>query len=59
MYNDVFRITIPNVLKELHPEVYYWETSPSQSSWTTKNIHSGDIHFWRVWAGGYAIEEYE
>lgn len=59
MYSDVFRVTLPNVLKEEHPEVFYWETSPSVSSWTTKNINSGDIHFWRVWGAGTPIEEYE
>jgi beta-mannosidase len=59
MYNDVFKGVLPKVLKEEHPEVYYWETSPSVSSSSTKTLSSGDIHFWRVWAAGSPIEEYE
>ena len=59
MYGDVFRGVLPNVLKEEHPEVYYWETSPSASSSSTRTLASGDIHFWRVWAAGAPIEEYE
>jgi beta-mannosidase len=59
MYGDIFRGVLPKVLSELHPEVYYWETSPSVSSSSTKTISSGDIHFWRVWAAGAPIEEYE
>ena len=50
---------IPEVLNELTPNIPYWETSPSVSSNSLKDIGSGDIHFWRVWAAGSSIEEYE
>lgn len=56
MYSDIFRVLLPKVISEEHPEIFYWETSPSVSSNSVKSITSGDIHFWRVWGGGTAIE---
>ena len=58
MYNDIFTGVLPKVLSEEHPDVYYWETSPSASYSSVKTISSGDIHYWGVWAAAAPIENY-
>ncbi|KAM3146347.1 hypothetical protein pb186bvf_001692 [Paramecium bursaria] len=53
-YTKIFREVIPNVLKEINPDIFYWETSPSPN-WLSR----GDIHYWGVWASRSPIESYQ
>ncbi|CAK62388.1 unnamed protein product (macronuclear) [Paramecium tetraurelia] len=57
-YNTLFLQAIPNVLNEIHPEIYYWPTSPSTSVNDVERLGFGDIHYWGVWAAKHQIENY-
>ncbi|CAD8151137.1 unnamed protein product [Paramecium pentaurelia] len=57
-YNILFLQAIPNVLNEIHPEIYYWPTSPSTSVNNVEELGFGDIHYWGVWASKHQIENY-
>lgn len=56
-YNSIFNNLIPQVLKAIDPDRYYWPTSPSNFGLSNTTINTGDIHFYGVW-GGMDIEEY-
>lgn len=56
MYRQIFHEAIPEIISDLTPDIFYWETSPSSSSNSLETLTSGDIHFWRVWGAGKPIE---
>lgn len=58
-YDQLFLSRIDDVLKEIHPDVYYWPTSPSSTSSNTSELNFGDIHYWQVWASSAPIETYK
>ena len=55
MYKDIFQKVLPETINKITPDIFYWETSPSSSSYTKTQIGNGDIHFWRVWGAGTPI----
>lgn len=55
MYHEIFGKAIPEIISDLTPDIFYWETSPSSSANSPTTIVSGDIHFWRVWGAGTPI----
>lgn len=66
-YVKLFEEIIPNQLKQLDPQTFYWPSSPSSggnqfnSSECFKesaNCDKGDQHFWAVWHGFAPLEEF-
>ncbi len=59
-YEEIFHKILPEVVKHLHPEVYYWPSSPYEQE--GKHSHyqstSGDIHYWGVWHGLHPFEDF-
>lgn len=53
---EIFQKWIPDILIKDAPDNSYVHSSPLGSQF---NFLSGDVHYWTVWWGGSAIEEYE
>jgi beta-mannosidase len=54
-----FENLFPKIIEDLNPEIPYVPTSP-QSNWGTKeNFNHGSMHYWGVWHGKDAFEEFE
>lgn len=51
---------IPELLKQVAPDIFYWPSSPSSGGGFNKpNSDShGDMHYWGVWHGNEPIENY-
>lgn len=59
-YIKIFEYIIPNIVKEMDPQTFYWPSSPSSGgnyddSW---NYNRGDTHYWDVWHGNKPFSEY-
>ena len=59
-YLHMFENFIPNVIKEVLPNTFYWLSSPSStgSFHQPNNENIGDMHYWGVWHGNEPIEAY-
>lgn len=59
-YIDFFERDIPNLLKELAPDIPYVPSSPSShgSFVDASNENIGDQHYWSVWHGNLPFTEY-
>lgn len=57
-YLDLYHGTLPYVVKELNPEVFYWPSSPYSSVDGSPDPDKGDAHLWRVWGGEEPVEVY-
>lgn len=59
-YIKMYEYILPQVLKEVSPEVFYWPSSPSSGgSFDAPNDpNRGDVHYWEVWHGGLPFTDY-
>lgn len=60
MYYEVFEEMLPELMKELCPEVGYISTSPVTCGHfiDPTNENYGDCHYWEVWHGNKPFSEY-
>lgn len=58
-YTTVFNRILPETVAELHPEIDYWESSPSYGRRDPRSFTEGDNHDWAVWHGGVPFERFE
>lgn len=58
-YQKLFNHLLPNLVKELHPEAAYWESSPMIGWGHSESMNQGDSHYWGVWWGKETFEVYE
>lgn len=51
---------IPNLVKEVAPDIFYWPSSPSSGGGfdDPNSDNRGDMHYWDVWHGNQPIESY-
>lgn len=59
-YLRIFEDVIPNIVKEICPEIPYVSSSPSTCGHfiDPQNENYGDSHYWKVWHGGLPFAEY-
>lgn len=57
-YEDVFHEILPAAVKENDPDKFYWASSPSAAPGVPENDRSGDRHYWGVWWGKEAFEDF-
>ena len=60
VYLKVFEDLIPDIVKEVCPEIPYVPSSPSSCGHfiDPQNENYGDSHYWQVWHGGLPFTEY-
>ena len=60
VYLKVFEDMIPDIVKEVCPEIPYVPSSPSSCGHfiDPQNENYGDSHYWQVWHGGLPFTEY-
>ena len=58
--SELFNHVIPDVLKDVCPEIPYIPTSPTTCGHFIDpgNENFGDTHYWKVWHSGYPFIEY-
>ncbi len=59
-YTKQFEEYLPALTKELDPNTFYWNSSPSSTGGfdDPNNENIGDMHYWDVWHGRKPITEY-
>ena len=57
-YEDLFHRVLPEVVAEYDGNRNYWSSSPSADMGVKEQYDSGDVHYWWVWWGKKAFEEY-
>ena len=59
-YLILFERILPQILRELDPDRFYWPASPSSGgSFDEPNSPDrGDVHYWDVWHGNKPFSEY-
>ena len=59
-YIKMYEYILPQVLRELDPQTFYWPASPSSRGGFDKpnDPNRGDVHYWDVWHGGVPFTEY-
>lgn len=59
-YIKQFEYIMPELLKELHPDGFYWPSSPSSfGSFDRSNDENyGDMHDWSIWHGKKPFTDY-
>lgn len=59
-YIKLFEFIIPEILKELDPQTFYWSSSPSSggSFVEPRDPNVGDMHYWEVWHSLKPFTEY-
>ncbi len=59
-YIKMYEYIIPQALREMDPDTFYWPASPSSGgSFDAPNDpNRGDVHYWDVWHGGKPFTEY-
>ena len=59
-YVKQFEIILPELVKELDPNTFYWVASPSSGGGfdDPNNEDIGDVHYWDVWHGLKPFTEY-
>lgn len=60
MYIQQYEVDMPEIVKELAPQVSYWPSSPSAFGrmQDTENENYGDSHDWQVWHGEKPFTHY-
>ncbi|MEM7106412.1 MAG: glycoside hydrolase family 2 protein [Bacteroidota bacterium] len=48
-YQKIFREILPDAVKEHHPGMGYWESSPKYGRGNPQHQFEGDSHYWGVW----------
>lgn len=50
-YDTIFHQLLPDLVNELHPNIFYWPSSPfsGPGEHASNNSTKGDIHYWGVW----------
>jgi beta-mannosidase len=57
-YDALFHKVLPEVVKQYDGDRNYWSSSPSADLGVKEQYNSGDVHYWWVWWGKKAFEEY-
>ncbi|MCR2823021.1 beta-mannosidase [Lederbergia panacisoli] len=59
-YIKLFEYIIPEMIKELDPQTFYWSSSPSSGGGfdQPRDPNRGDMHYWEVWHGLKPFTEY-
>lgn len=59
-YIELYERIFPEICKELAPDVFYWQSSPSSGGGFDDPTCEtrGDVHYWKVWHGGVPFTEY-
>ena len=57
-YEDIFHVTLPQVVEEFDPQRSYWSSSPSSGTGITTDLVNGDEHYWGVWWGKEPFKNY-
>ena len=59
-YLLLYENILPKICAEYAPDLFYWPASPSSHGGfdDPRNENVGDVHYWQVWHGGVAFEEY-
>ncbi|GMA51183.1 beta-mannosidase [Alicyclobacillus contaminans] len=59
-YLKLFEHHLPEVCREVAPDVFYWPASPSSGGGFVQpnSEHAGDVHYWDVWHGLKPFTEY-
>ncbi|PHN95766.1 beta-mannosidase, partial [Tenacibaculum discolor] len=57
-YQDVVHKILPEVVKELDSDTFYWASSPTSAIGQYATFTAGDYHYWRVWGNQAPIETY-
>ena len=57
-YEALFHQVLPEVVAEYDGDRNYWSSSPSADMGVKEQYDSGDVHYWWVWWGKKAFEEY-
>ncbi len=58
-YLKIFNDIIPNVIKQLNPQTFYWPSSPGADLGKSSSLSSGDLHYYFVWYGSSSIQTYK
>ena len=58
-YQKLFNRLLPDLVKELNPEISYWESSPKIGWGHPESMMEGDSHYWGIWWGKEPFEVYE
>jgi beta-mannosidase len=60
-YIKQYHMVIPEIHKEICPEIFYWSSSPSSGGYFEEpnSPDKGDCHFWEVWHGNKDLSEYK
>lgn len=57
-YEALFHKVLPEVVAKYDSNRNYWSSSPSADMGVKEQYDSGDVHYWWVWWGKKAFEEY-
>ncbi len=59
-YTRMYEQILPEMMKELAPQVFYWPASPSSGGGfdEPQDENRGDVHYWDVWHGNKPFSEY-
>jgi beta-mannosidase len=57
-YDVLFREILPQQVSAVHPEIAYWESSPSYGRGSKPYLTEGDAHDWYVWHDGYPFSHF-
>ncbi|MDA1210138.1 MAG: glycoside hydrolase family 2 protein [Bacteroidetes bacterium] len=57
-YDTLFHQLLPEVVAQYDGDRNYWSSSPSADMGVKEQYDSGDLHYWWVWWGKKAFEEY-
>ncbi len=57
-YDALFHKVLPEVVTQYDGDRNYWSSSPSADTGVKEQYDSGDVHYWWVWWGKKAFEEY-
>lgn len=63
-YEKIFHRILPEAVAKLHPDIFYWPSSPMRNltgdmdQHATQIMGDGDIHYWGVWHGIEPFENY-
>ena len=59
-YIRMYEYLIPEVLRKLDPDTFYWPASPSSGGGFDEpnDPARGDVHYWSVWHGQLPFSEY-
>lgn len=60
-YVELFEKQFPRIMREIAPEVFYWQSSPSNSGSfdKTNDVAYGDSHCWGVWFADKPYDYYK